>query len=174
MLITEQAISGQTAVSEETVLPGHSRSMKFKVHLFLIGHGLLLLCAGCQSCDEPRGQLIGSTWELVHLRGREVVKALSPLTAEFMPDGRVQCQGGINVFGGRYGIQKDRFSFHMSSTTLAGSSRALEEQEEDFQRAMEEASIFTFDGGGRLILRNSGGRDLAVFRKIPQYRESNP
>ena len=127
--------------------------------------GLLLFHVSCSGLGG-RPQIIDGHWELLRLRGKAVIEGYFPLTAEFQPDGRLQCHGGVNYFGGNYRSSGNSITIHVTITTLIGGSRELMQQEIVFQQVMEQASTFRVEDNAQLTLRNAEGQVLALFRNV--------
>lgn len=139
--------------------------MEIRIVLSAAAIGVMLL--GCESLPE-RSPLTGTKWEVVNLHGQALIRTRKPLTAEFLPNGRLTGSGGINTFETGVEIRGKRISVHeeMSKTLIGSTVPALEEQESAYLTAIGRTRSWFIDDGDLLHLCGADGGELATLKRV--------
>lgn len=141
--------------------------MRSRTFLFAAAVGVLLL--GCESLPE-RSPLTGTKWEVVSLNGKPPIPTSEPLTAEFLPSGKLAGYGGVNWFEIRVEIRGKRISpgNEMESTARGSLVPAIEEQESAYGSAIGRTRSYFIDDRDHLHLRGADGNELATLKRVPR------
>lgn len=141
--------------------------MEIRTVLSAAAFGVLLL--GCESLPE-RSPLTGTKWEVVSLNGKAPIPTRQPLTAEFLPNGKLTGFGGVNMFEIGYEIRGKRISpdKEMTSTLRGSLDPAIEEQESAYGSAIGRTRSYFIDDGGLLHLCGWDKSELVILKRVPR------
>lgn len=107
--------------------------------------------------------LVGPTWRLVSLAGRETLPG-TRVTAAFAADDRVSGSAGCNGYFGRASVTDARLEVgRLGSTLMYCGADGVMAQEKDFLAAMEKATSYRVVNG-QLQLGPAQGAVTLVFR----------
>jgi heat shock protein HslJ len=123
----------------------------------------LLALAGCAiTSRDATTELPGTSWTLVQLNGEEPVGETPP-SLTFTDEGGATGSTGCNTFSGEVTIDGSELTFGpLATTRMACVDPAAAEQEQAFLLAMEDATGYTIDDEGRLVLEGGGSLTFAV------------
>lgn len=129
--------------------------------------GVLLL--GCESLPE-RSPLIETKWEVVTLNGKAPLQTRNPLTAEFLPNGKLAGFGGVNRFEIGCEIRGKRISMgkEIESTLIGSTIPALADQESAYAMAIGRTRSYFIGDGDLLHLCDADGNELVTLKRVPR------
>ena len=113
----------------------------------------LFALAGCAiTSRDATIELPGTSWVLVELDGTAPVGETPP-TIAFDDQGSVSGTGGCNTFNGEVTIDGSDLTFGpLATTQMFCGEDGVADQEQAFLVAVQEATSYTIDNEGRLVL----------------------
>jgi heat shock protein HslJ len=117
----------------------------------------LLAMAGCAiTSRDATIDLPGTSWVLVDLDGAAPVGEAAP-TIAFDDQGSVTGNAGCNTFNGEVTIDGSDLTFGpLATTRLACVEDGVADQEQAFLAALQDATSYTVDNEGRLVIQDGG------------------
>jgi heat shock protein HslJ len=118
---------------------------------------VLVVLAGCViTSRDATMDLPGTLWVLVDLDGAAPVGETPP-TLAFDDQGGVTGLAGCNTFNGEVTIDGSDLTFGpLATTQMACVEEGLADQEQAFLAALQDATSYTIDDEGRLVLEDGG------------------
>jgi heat shock protein HslJ len=117
--------------------------------------GALVLLAGCDiTSRDATIDLPGTSWVLVDIDGAPPVGETPP-TIAFDDQGGVNGTGGCNTFNGEVTIDGSDLTFSpLATTQMFCGEDGVADQEQAFLTALQDATSYTVDDEGRLVLQD--------------------
>lgn len=116
------------------------------------------IAAGGAAGGSP---LTGKIWVLTSLQGKAPLAGTS-ITIAFTSDGKVSGSSGCNSYSGTYTATRGRLKISRVASTQMACAPAIMAQEGEYHQVLSSARAYGVRSG-RLTLRSSLGRTLAVF-----------
>ncbi|CAH1662149.1 Membrane-bound inhibitor of C-type lysozyme [Hyphomicrobiales bacterium] len=114
------------------------------------------------SADPLAGQ-----WLAEDIGGGGVVDRIQT-TLAFGGDGKVTGSGGCNHFTGKAEITGETLRIGPLASTRMACPPAVMGQEQKFFNALQGVKSWAIDGNGKLLLRDAGGKQLALLTRVRQ------
>ena len=116
-----------------------------------------LALAGCAiTSRQATTDLPGTSWVVVDIGGDAPVGATAP-TIAFDDQGTVTGTGGCNTFSGEVTIDGSDLTFGPLASTQMACEEDVSNQEQAFFTALQDATSYTIDNEGRLVLEGDSG-----------------
>jgi len=133
---------------------------------------LCVLAVGCtqlmpQKSNSPEGLLAGTAWQLQLLGTQGALEAQQP-TLEFDKGDKISGSGSCNRFNGTVAISGKAMSIGPLASTRMACAPALNQQEQTYFTALQQAEWFLVAGTTLTIYTRSMDQPLVFFRTRPQ------
>jgi len=134
--------------------------------------GLCGLAAACTQfmpakSNSPEGLLASTEWQLQLLGTHGAIEAQQP-TLEFDKDDKISGSGSCNRFNGTVKISGKAMSISPLASTRMACAPALNQQEQTYFTALQQAEWFLVAGTTLTIYTRSMDQPLVFFRTRPQ------
>jgi len=131
--------------------------------------GLAVACAQLMPAKNtgPEGLLAGTAWQLQLLGTQGAIEAQQP-TLEFEKGDKISGSGSCNRFNGTVTISGKAMSIGPLAATRMACAPALDQQEQTYFAALQQAEWFLVAGTTLTIYTRSMDQPLVFFRTQPQ------
>jgi heat shock protein HslJ len=120
-------------------------------------------CAGTSPTDASAPPLVGTTWRLTAINGREALPGVR-VTARFGDDQRVTGTAGCNQYFGGASVSGARLSVGLLGSTRMHCGDVVQPQEDAYLSALAQATTYRIEGSELRLGPDSGSATL-VFRQ---------
>ncbi len=120
-------------------------------------------CAPCRAYQKQRRPLVGTSWQLIQLRGEKFVAEPGQYTLQFTPEGEVVGLGACNRVMGNY-VTTERRDLKIGPLATTR-MRCKDAREGEFFAQLEQVTHYDMDGPMMMLL--SDGFLVAVMEAQP-------
>jgi len=148
-------------------MPSYSRIAKRT-----LGIAAAVCVVGCNQLmpaknSSPEGLLAGTTWQLQLLGTQGALEAQQP-TLEFDKGNKISGTGSCNHFNGTVTVSGKSMSVSPLASTRMACAAALNQQEQTYFAALQQAEWFLIAGTTLTIYTRAMDQPLVFFRTQPQ------
>lgn len=138
----------------------------------ILAIALAVCVVGCNQLlptkrTSPEGMLAGTTWQLQLLGTQGALEAQQP-TLEFDKGNKISGTGSCNHFNGTVTISGKSMSISPLASTRMACAAALNQQEQTYFAALQQAEWFLIAGTTLTIYTRAMDQPLVFFRTQPQ------